>query len=378
MTTDSLTCPSCLSFNATTASHCSTCGQALTLEALGRVEKPVSAPPEPATIALEPGMSLQNGAYTILEVLGQGGFGITYKASSVRGIVAIKESFPYDITARLPGGRVASRDRPAFERLLVRFQHEAETLELLKHPSATQFLEFFHENGTAYLVMEFLRGETLEARLENDEPMRLMEARRVLFTVLEVLSELHRLGLLHRDIKPANLIFTSSGVELIDYGSAVKYRLRERIKRERLLTPMYAPLEQFGESVALSPATDFYALGATLYHALTKREPPSALDRAMGTSFEPRATLPTGDAVLTEMIARCLEMRMEDRPQSAGELLELLRNGSNTGAHPNVKPASATWLETLDSRQRGVIALAIVMFILICMSGLLTLWQLRG
>jgi serine/threonine-protein kinase len=326
------TCPTCLSENLAGASHCATCGQALTLEAQRHIEKPAPTPATPS-LNLVRGTRLKGGTYRILEVMGQGGFGITYKAASARGIVAIKESFPHDLATRLPGGRVVSGDRAEFERLLVRFQHEAETLTLLKHPSATQFLEFFLENGTAYLVMEFLQGETLEMRLASHKALRLMEARRVLFAVLEVLAELHRLGLLHRDIKPANLIFTPVGVELIDYGSAVKYRLHERIKRERLLTPMYAPLEQFGESVALSPATDFYALGATLYHALTLHAPPSALERAQGVVFDPRAKLPAGDAMVTEVIARCLEMRLEDRPRNASELLELLRRGQPYGEH---------------------------------------------
>jgi serine/threonine protein kinase len=371
----SLSCPTCLTENPSSATHCVTCGEALTREArLARVA-PTSPEPKEPSEHLEVGTRLRGGAYTVLGVMGRGGFGVTYKAMGTRGTVAIKESFPFDLATRLPSGRVVSRERTEFERLLVRFQHEAETLQLLKHPSATQFLEFFEENGTAYLVMEFLRGDTLEARIERRETLRFMEARRVLFAVLEGLRELHGLGLLHRDIKPANLIFTKTGVELIDYGSAVKYRLHERIKRERLLTPMYAPLEQFGETVALSPATDFYALGATLYHALTLHAPPSALERAAGTAFDPAAALPAGDATVTEIVTRCLEMRMEDRPQTASELLELLsRGGSALGIQvsPEVDRQSPLILFD-DDRARRLQVIAI--FVVAILAFLVTLVQ---
>jgi serine/threonine protein kinase len=361
-------CPACLTVNALSASHCVTCGQPLTVAA-ARAATVLAVPiPDAASETLLPGATLKSGAYTILEVMGQGGFGITYKAQGRTGFVAIKESFPHDLALRLPGGRVVSRDHAEFERLLVRFQFEAETLQLMKHPSATQFLEFFTENGTAYLVMEFLEGETLETRIARGEPLRFMEARRVLFAVLEVLRELHSLGLLHRDIKPANLIFTRAGVELIDYGSAVKYRVGERIKRERLLTPMYAPLEQFGETVALAPGTDLYALGATLYHALTLHAPPTALERAKGASFNPRDALPMGDPAVNEVIAHCLEMRLEDRPKSAAELLEVLRYGYFTLPDPSaVLPSGRSRLPSLDLStftDRANIIAALTMFAL--------------
>ncbi len=370
-------CPACLTPNAVGVSHCVACGQPLTLEATRAAQVPVQATLEPAELGLPFGTQLSAGRYQILSVMGQGGFGITYKARGANGLVAIKESFPHGLVARLPGGMVVAHDRLEFERLLVRFQFEAETLKLLAHPSATQFLDFFVENNTAYLVMEFLHGETLEAHLERGEALRLMEARRILFASLEVLRELHSLGLLHRDLKPANIMFTRDRIELIDYGSVVKYRLHERIKRERLLTPMYAPLEQFGQTVVLSPATDFYALGATLYHGLTLHAPPSSLERAQGIRFDPRAGLPVGDHAVTEVIARCLEMRMTDRPQHASKLLEMLRRGERADSSAlTQRPLASSLFSPGDPQTRFFTLLVggVILFIGACLW--FTQWQL--
>jgi serine/threonine protein kinase len=246
-------CPSCQTPNLETAHHCQRCGALL-------------------PVAEHLPSSTQLGTITLERVLGRGGFGITYLGRLENGTrVAVKEFFPEGTVKRLHGGMVLALpdQKLEFERLLVRAQFEAETLQLLKHDSATAFFGSWQQNNTLYLAMEFIQGQSLQSRIESGVALREVEARAVLMACLGVLQELHGLGLLHRDIKPANIMLGKARVELIDYGSAVRFRLGERIKRERLLTPMYAPLEQFGEEVQLTPATDFYALAATLYHAIT-------------------------------------------------------------------------------------------------------------
>jgi serine/threonine-protein kinase len=330
-----MTCPICQANLEPNAAHCRACGATL------------HTPPPSSVVKddLEPGTEL-HGRYRILERLGRGGFGITYRAydSREKAYVAVKELFPEGAATRV-GMHVHAADKHEFERLRARMAVEADTLKHLTHKSATRMLEFFETNGTAYLVMEFFGGETLEHRIQRGHRLQNTEARAILFTVLEVLAQLHGLGLLHRDIKPGNIMLNRDGqggekVELIDFGSAVRFRLGERIRRERLLTPMYAPLEQYGEQVALAPGTDFYALGATLYHALTLQPPPSALERAKGKDLTPvRDLVPAVDFGVARFIGTCLEMKLEHRPKDVSSALELMHNGE---LQPHVANANAT------------------------------------
>jgi serine/threonine protein kinase len=326
-------CPSCQTNNPETASHCLRCGA-----------------PLPLTEHLPSGSKL--GSITLDQVLGQGGFGITYLGRLENGAqVAVKEFFPEGTVQRLRGGLVVAlpNQRLEFERLLVRAQFEVETLQLLKHQSATAFYGAWQQNGTMYLAMEFIKGQSLQSRIESGVKLREIEARAVLMACLGVLQELHGLGLLHRDIKPANIMLNSSRVELIDYGSAVKFRIGERIKRERLLTPMYAPLEQFGEEVQLTPATDFYALAATLYHALTLVVPPNALERARGTVLKPiRELLPSLSPSLARVIDESLALKLEQRPCKASQIMnDLLHGHSFDLPVPDPNPPSF-WKSIID------------------------------
>ncbi len=320
-----MTCPTCNAPTNSSNPHCRTCGASLT------------APPTvaPSSEDLAPG-TLIGKHYRILERLGRGGFGITYRGfdAITKSYVAIKELFPDGAATRGQGGWVVPSDRNEFERLLVRMQFESKTLQLLRHKSATRVIDLIDANGTVYLVMEFLGGETLEARIASGRKLLNIEAREILFVVLAVLEELHGLALLHRDIKPANIMLNLEGqggqrVELIDFGSLVKFHAGQRARFERLLTPMYAPLEQYGELVELAPATDFYALGATLYHALTLHAPPSALERAKGTVLTPIRDLePAIDAGLARFVTMSLEMRLDDRPQNVSSALQVLHAGA--------------------------------------------------
>jgi serine/threonine protein kinase len=292
------------------------------------------------------------GGITIKQMLGRGGFGITYLGRLEDGRqAAVKEFFPEGVVRRLRGGMVVALpdQKLEFERLLVRAQFEAETLQLLKHESATAFYGTWQQNGTTYMAMEFIAGQSLEQRIASGVKLREIEARAVLMACLGVLQELHGLGLLHRDIKPANIMLSPSRVELIDYGSAVKFRIGERIKRERLLTPMYAPLEQFGEEVQLTPATDFYALAATLYHGITQIAPPNSLERARGVALKSiRELVPNLSPSLARVIDESLVLRLEERPSSATRILSDLRHGHALNLPvPDIQPPTF-WQALID------------------------------
>ncbi len=187
------------------------------------------------------GTRLNNGRYVLKGMLGHGAFGLTYKAihKASLEVVAIKEHFPQDICERNPNGRVLAQrgTEPEYTRSWDRFRCENEVLAQLRHPSSVKVLEVFEEQGTAYLVMEFLEGQTLEQRLQAGA-LKPEQALAILTDLLGALEELHDLGFLHRDIKPANIVLTPGRAELVDFGSVTGFDARHDTQvSARLLTP---------------------------------------------------------------------------------------------------------------------------------------------
>jgi serine/threonine protein kinase/predicted Zn-dependent protease len=283
--------------------------------------------------ALPFGATLKNGKYRLEGVLGQGGFGITYRAVEVQTgtVLAIKELFPEDMAQRHQDGSVvvSSADKSAFEELIEHIWREKSILSQIKNSATTFAVESWGERNTVYLAMEYLEGETLEQHIARGELLTSDQANLILLTLLPLLQEVHALGFLHRDIKPANIILSSHGPELIDFGSGTPFMLGQRIKvTSRFLTPAYAPLEQYGQEVMIGPATDLYALAATLYEALTGTRVPSALDRANGVRLIPLAAMKHDlDARLIQVLEAALEMRLDARPQSALLMIRHLQVG---------------------------------------------------
>ncbi|WP_235204217.1 serine/threonine-protein kinase [Deinococcus sp. RL] len=280
-----------------------------------------------ASITLPVGTLLNLGQYVVRDVLGQGGFGITYEARDTRlgHRVAIKELFIGGSHRR--GSTVlapSTLGAHEFAETKARFLEEARVLARFSHPGIVRVLNFFEESGTAYLVMEFLEGETLGARLASRGPLEAALVGRVAVSLAETLAEVHQAGLLHRDIKPDNIVLEKSGrVVLIDFGSVRAFAPGKTVSHTRLVTPGYAPLEQYGTAAKFGAYTDIYALGATLHHALTGVMPPPATDRMLGTPLPPLpASTPAG---LRRAIEAAMAVKVADRPQSAGALLALLR-----------------------------------------------------
>lgn len=313
-------CPYCGTTNPVDAHVCRACGSGLENAPTVRASEPT--PPEPPLDHLEPGTQLYDGRYLIVDVLGQGGFGITYRAMNAQrgGYVAIKEFYPQGSVSRDVQGNIVPQRAfvQDFERGKLAFSAEAQKLRNFRHPSIVKALAVFVERNTAYLVMEYLHGETLEQRIARGKLLSESEARTILLQLLSALEEVHNLGVLHRDIKPANIVLTDDRPELIDFGTAVKFAQGRTMKvSRRLLTPAYAPLEQCATSAKLGPWTDLYALGATFYEAVTGVQPPSALERANGTALKPiRDINPMIREPFVRTLEKCLEMRVDTRPQS--------------------------------------------------------------
>ena len=237
---------------------------------------------------LEMGYRL-NGRYRVCRSLGQGGFGITYLAEDelLGQKIVIKEYFPAAFARRTEDGSIRimeETDRAAFTEGRNRFLREARILtSLLDVPGVVKAWNYFQENQTAYLVMEYVQGISLRSWLEqNGEVPSFDEALEMLRPVVLALANIHKKGLLHRDITPDNLMVGANGtVKLLDFGSARSY-LREKdseMTQTVLLKSGYAPPEQYDGKSVQGPWTDIYALSATLYEMITGCMPEDALQR---------------------------------------------------------------------------------------------------
>ena len=225
--------------------------------------------------------------YELKSILGQGAFGITYRARdlTLNRDVAIKEYLPTTLALREGRTTVLPRSPDHAEQFAwgrERFLEEARTLARLdRTPGIVRVHDFLEANGTAYMVMGLVEGETLNKRLMREQRLTPEGVDRLLFPLLDGLEEVHAIGFLHRDIKPANVMVDGRGrPTLIDFGAARAAMAGRSTTMTAIFTPGYAAAEQY-TSAELGPWTDIYGLSATLYHAVTGKIPPSAIERIM-------------------------------------------------------------------------------------------------
>ena len=282
---------------------------------------------------LSQGTLLQNGKYEIVRYISSGGFGCTYEAKHVLfgKSVAIKEFFVKDFCNRDSGTKsiyVASKSMVSLvEKLRGKFIAEAQALFEMNHPNIVRVTDVFEENGTAYYVMDYINGSTLDGIIKSRGALAESEALHYISQVSKALKYVHDRNRLHLDIKPANIMVDADGfVVLIDFGVSKQYDEVDNANTSTLVgsTPGYAPIEQSGAGLAkFYPATDIYALGATLYKALTGITPPQATLIASGES-----ELPPLPATITSATRKAVEAAMRiqrsKRPQSIEEFLSLL------------------------------------------------------
>ena len=283
--------------------------------------------------ALPDGTALENGRYEIRTTLGNGGFGITYKAWDYRlqRFVAIKEFFPDGFAYRDAGQSREVRciqDAQTFQHGKHRFQKEAQLLAKLDFSHIVRVHDSFEENNTSYIVMEYINGETLSRYVRRTGPMAAAYLRELFLPLLRDLDAVHRAGMLHRDISPDNIMVTTDygQLKLIDFGTAKDLtRVNEKTMgysvSQSVVRMNYSPLEMFS-SVEKQPSSDIYSLCATMYFCLTGEEPPSALDRAFDD------TLPPGlrglDRNTEKVILKGMSLKPEGRYASAEELMQAL------------------------------------------------------
>jgi hypothetical protein len=273
---------------------------------------------------VNPGGTVGLHEYRVDRVLGQGGFGITYLATDANldAQVAIKEYLPEEISYRASDASVspnASQHRDRYEQGLENFLTEARTLATFRHPNIVRVARFFEANHTAYMVLEYERGASFKKWWQAQDQTqgrgeRLLAER--LQPLLDGLSAVHAAGYLHRDIKPDNIqVRDEDGrLVLLDFGSSgqtVALADQDAV----VVTPGYAPVEQYGLGEQ-GAWTDIYALGATLYWAVTGSKPPDAEARAGGVVLQPAVQAGQGryGRSFLEAIDWALQMEPAARP----------------------------------------------------------------
>ena len=308
-----------------------------------------------STMHLKQGTLLQGGKYKIERFIASGGFGCTYEAhhTLLDMRVALKEFFVSDFCNRdEKTGQVSvgTQSKVAlYGKLKKKFMDEARSLYMMKHPGIVRVIDVFEENGTAYYVMEYIDGQSLSDVVKKRGKLSEAEAVGYIRQVAEALKYVHSLNRLHLDIKPGNIMLGKDGkAVLIDFGTSKHYDDETGENTSTLLginTKGYAPVEQVNQSFkSFSPATDIYALGATLYKLLTGiTPPPSTLLHSEEATLAPLPS--TVSPATRKAVESAMQLLRKNRPQSVEEWMVMLVDDEKTNVDvvvPEPTPALKT------------------------------------
>lgn len=287
----------------------------------------------PDMAALPAGHTLNE--YRIDRVLGGGGFGITYLARDVNLElpVALKEYYPANVAVRGDDLTVQVRSAEARERFewgLERFIDEARALASFRHPNIVRVLRYFKDHGTAYIVMEYESGDPLKVWVARQPGLDRTRLLNLVFPLLEGLEAVHRLNFLHRDIKPDNIYIRADGSPvLLDFGAARRVSAEQDMTN--IVSPGFAPFEQYHTRGNQGPWTDLYSLGAVMYWLTTGLKPVEAAARvredAMPRAIDAGSRAAFGPELL-QAIDWALSPDEKSRPQTVAEFRDALRKAA--------------------------------------------------
>lgn len=287
----------------------------------------------PESHHLLPGTLLRE-RYQVGRVLGEGGFGITYIGiDTVLDLkVAVKEFYMSGYVSR--NNTISTtiqanvgNHTEIFEKNRERFLQEARVLaKFFSEPGIVSVIDFFRENNTAYIVMEYLNGVTLKDYLANTGTLSWERTMSLMKPILKSMSRIHAYNVIHRDISPDNIMVIGNGqVKLLDFGAAREFSQGDVKSLSVILKPGYAPLEQYRSKGVQGPWTDVYALCATMYRCLTGIVPDDAMDRVYDDQIRTPAELGDCPAAISDVLMKGLAVRQEERWASVDELCEALR-----------------------------------------------------
>ncbi|MCI7623336.1 MAG: protein kinase [Clostridiales bacterium] len=368
-------CPGCMTKTEPVDGKCPVCGCNVNME---------NAPHQ------LPVNTILYGRYIVGRVLGAGGFGITYIGYDLKldGRVAIKEYYPSGAANRSVSLTVyptAEGNGNPFETGKERFLKEARVLSgFIEDSSIVTLRDYFEENGTAYIVMEYLDGEDLSHYAVRHGKFTFDEALDLLEPAMLALDKVHKKGLIHRDISPSNLMVLSDGrIKVLDFGAARLQSVNGELSLSVMLKPGYAPIEQYSTHGEQGPWTDVYAMSATFYRLITGKAPTSATDRTCGSAVELPSALgvkitPAQEGALMHGLA----LQSADRTQTMAGLAESLRAKKTVHGSKPEKPKAPEKPEKRDKSGKPALPkkrlIAIGASALVVLAACLTLPALRN
>lgn len=288
----------------------------------------------PSPRSLRP-FTILSGKYLVGKVIGEGGFGITYIGFNLDTElpVAIKEYFPSELATRdITAGNAlsifAGESQQLYKEGLEKYLREARNLTMFSDlPGIVTVKDFFYENETAYIIMEYINGITLKQHLiKVGGRMSQSEVTKMMKPVLESMIKIHETGMIHRDISPDNIMITKNNqIKLTDFGAARVCNGEDNKSITVVLKRGYAPEEQYRVKGVQGPWTDVYALCATMYKMITGITPQEALERIIEDNVEPLSKFDKDIwPEIDYAIMKGLSLRAQDRFQNVGELVDAL------------------------------------------------------
>ncbi|MCR5410292.1 MAG: serine/threonine protein kinase [Lachnospiraceae bacterium] len=305
-------CENC--FSETTIVPCPHCGFAK-----------MSYRQDPIALAIG---SVLNQRYMIGGVIGKGGFGITYLAYDLKldARLAVKEYYPMGLAIRNPGTTIVSvsneESQESFRTGAEKFYNEAKMVARFNgNPNIVSVHDFFYENETVYFTMGYLQGQTLKSYLKKKKVTE-GQAVNVLKGISSALMASHSMNILHRDISPDNIMLCDDGsIRLLDFGAARQVMAEQSQSLSVILKQGFAPLEQYQKKGKQGPWTDIYALGATVYTALTGEMLSDPMSR-LEDDFDFESNKHGISDGLWNIIRKCTQLKITDRYQNVSELKE--------------------------------------------------------
>ena len=315
------------------------------------------------SFALKPGTIL-DGKYLVGEMLGQGGFGITYIGFDLllEQKIAIKEYFPMSTGMVSREGRStvvwsdAVMQKSGVEKGFDSFLKEARKMAKLRSiPSVVGVNSVFIQNETAYIVMDFIEGETLLKKLQREGPMDYGTCVSLMTPIMQALSEVHKHGIIHRDISPDNIMVQNDGrLILLDLGAAKDLDIQGKdgnMQSSQMVAKQgFSPIEQYQRNASIGPWTDVYAMAATIYYCCTGILPPTAVDRIVDDTLTCQPLLTQAQF---DVLAYCMSIRAENRPRSMTALLQMAVRPQSGQAEPfRTVPTPPQPVETVKTLPR--------------------------